>query len=107
MTLDSLSDLDTSGLCLVKTLSRALTCWPFQNTALRDGARTSTRTSSVAKDKTSWTKCDRSMRWADVYVCMLADGVALRNRCPQGHPGGAALDAGPAAVRVFLWSEAV
>ena len=25
-----------------------------------------------------------SMRWADVYVCMLADGVALRNRCPQG-----------------------
>src|SRR5437870_3907705 len=24
------------------------------------------------------------MRWADVYVCMLADGVALRNRCPQG-----------------------
>jgi len=26
----------------------------------------------------------RSMRWADVYVCMLADGVALRNRCPQG-----------------------
>ena len=24
------------------------------------------------------------MRWADVDVCMLADGVALRNRCPQG-----------------------
>src|SRR2546430_2294884 len=101
------------------------------------------------------------MRWADVSVCMLADGVALRNRCPQGQadpraaiaggasgvtmaragphprrarhsgpgtlgsdttsaddgptsprrrpvsPGGAALDAGPAAVRVFLWSEAV
>src|SRR5256885_6354962 len=28
----------------------------------------------------------RAMRWADVYVCMLADGVALRNRCPQGQP---------------------
>src|SRR2546421_473203 len=100
----------------------------------------------------------RARRWADVYVCMLADGVALRNRCPQGQadpraaiaggasgvtmaragphprrarhsgqrarggvdgdgptstcggpvsPGGAALDAGPAAVRVFLWSETV
>src|SRR5438128_5484960 len=44
MTLDSLPDLDTSGLCLVKTLSTALTCWPYRNTALRDGARTSTRT---------------------------------------------------------------
>src|SRR5213083_224561 len=49
MTLDSLPDLDTSGLCLVKTLSTALTCWPYRNTALRDGARTSTRTSSVAQ----------------------------------------------------------
>src|SRR2546430_1584139 len=39
MTLDSLPDLDTSGLCLVKTLSTALTCWPFRNMALRDGAR--------------------------------------------------------------------
>src|SRR5436309_4284037 len=44
MTLDSLPDLDTSGLCLVKTLSTPLTCWPSRNTALRDGARTSTRT---------------------------------------------------------------
>src|SRR3989475_2385017 len=44
----SLPDLDTSGLCLVKTLSTALTCWPYRNMALRDGARTSTRTSSVA-----------------------------------------------------------
>src|SRR5207245_2689304 len=51
MTLDSLPDLDTSGLCLVKTLSTALTCWPFRNMALRDGARTSTRTSSVAKGR--------------------------------------------------------
>src|SRR5438128_7143493 len=34
MTLDSLPDLDTGGLCLVKTLSTALTCWPFRNTAL-------------------------------------------------------------------------
>src|SRR5438552_7149432 len=49
MTLDSLPDLDTSGLCLVKTLSTALTCWPYRNTALRDGARTSTRTSSDAQ----------------------------------------------------------
>src|SRR5947209_7180016 len=32
MTLDSLPDLDTSGLCLVKTLSTALTCWPSRNT---------------------------------------------------------------------------
>src|SRR6184192_2729150 len=39
MTLDSLPDLDTSGLCLVKTLSTALTCWPYRNMALRDGAR--------------------------------------------------------------------
>src|SRR5947209_9555227 len=42
MTLDSLPDLDTSGLSLVKTLSTALTCWPYRNMALRDGARTST-----------------------------------------------------------------
>src|SRR6266436_6285291 len=34
MTLDSLPDLDTSGLCLVKTLSTALTCWPYRNMAL-------------------------------------------------------------------------
>src|SRR2546422_73376 len=43
MTLDSLPDLDTSGLCLVKTLFTALTCWPDRNTALRDDGRTSTR----------------------------------------------------------------
>src|SRR6266576_1266167 len=57
MTLDSLPDLDTSGLCLVKTLSTALTCWPSRNTALRDGARTSTRTSSVAKARTASIHC--------------------------------------------------
>ena len=39
MILDSLPDFDTSGLCLVKTLSTALTCWPYRNMALRDGAR--------------------------------------------------------------------
>src|SRR3989442_7198795 len=55
MTLDGLPDLDTSGLCLVKTLSTALTCWPYRNTALRDGVRTSTRTSSVAKGRTAST----------------------------------------------------
>src|SRR5213596_1190273 len=52
MTLDSLPDLDTSGLCLVKALPTALTCWPYRNTALRDGARTSTHNSSVAKRRT-------------------------------------------------------
>src|SRR6266566_4231625 len=107
MTLDSLPDLDTSGLCLVKTLPTALTCWPYRNMALRDGARTSTRTSSVAKARTAsihcrprlpachgvivpisarispgalspGARCDRSMRWADVYVCMLADGDRRR-----------------------------
>src|SRR5438046_5995551 len=57
MTLDSLPDLDTSGLCLVKTLSTALTCWPYRNTALRDGARTSSRTSSVAKGRTASIHC--------------------------------------------------
>src|SRR5438445_6005369 len=57
MTLDSLPDLDTSGLCLVKTLSTALTCWPYRNMALRDGARTSTRTSSVAKGRTASIHC--------------------------------------------------
>src|SRR5437867_13276925 len=57
MTLDSLPDLDTSGLCLVKTLSTALTCWPYRNTALRDGARTSTRTSSVVKGRTASIHC--------------------------------------------------
>ena len=54
---DSLPDLDTSGLCLVKTLSTALTCWPDRSTALRDGARTSTRTSSVAKGRTASIHC--------------------------------------------------
>src|SRR3989454_10088816 len=53
MTLDSLPDLDTSGLCLVKTLSTALTCWPYRKTALRDDGLTSTRTSSVAKGTAS------------------------------------------------------
>src|SRR2546426_1987269 len=43
MTLDSLPDLDTSGLCLVKTLPAALTCWPYRNTALRDDGRTHPR----------------------------------------------------------------
>src|SRR5882672_7917509 len=57
MTLDSLPDLDTSGLCLVKTLSTALTCWPYRNTSLRDGARTSTRSSSVAKWRTASIHC--------------------------------------------------
>src|SRR5438874_201635 len=65
MTLDSLPDLDTSGLCLVKTLSTALTCWPFRNMALRDGARTSTRTSSVAKGRTASIQTSRACkaRW--------------------------------------------
>src|SRR5437879_3732673 len=56
----------------------------------------------------------RAMRWADVYVCMLADGVALRNRCPQGQAdpraaiaGGASgvtmARAGPSA-RQALWA---
>src|SRR2546429_5427153 len=53
MTLDSLPDSDTSGLCLVKTISTAPTCWPYRNTALRDDDRTSTRTSSVAKGTAS------------------------------------------------------
>src|SRR5436309_5333201 len=57
MTLDSLPDLDTSGLCLVKNLSTALTCWPYRNTALRIGTRTSTRTSSVAKGRTASIHC--------------------------------------------------
>src|SRR2546426_1315123 len=57
MTLDSLPDLDTSGLCLVKTLPTALTCWPYRNMALRDGARTSTRTSSAAKGRTASIHC--------------------------------------------------
>src|SRR5437899_2341090 len=34
---DSLPDLDTSGLCLVKTLSTALTCWPYRNGTRRSG----------------------------------------------------------------------
>src|SRR5437762_9076282 len=41
----------------------------------------------------------RAMRWADVYVCMLADGVALRNRCPQGQADPrAAIDGGASGV---------
>src|SRR6266446_620532 len=50
MTLDSLPDLDTSGLCLVKTLSTALTCWPYRNMALRDGAR-NTHTHFVGRQR--------------------------------------------------------
>src|SRR5206468_2063135 len=38
-----------------------------------------------------------SMRWADVDVCMLADGVALRNRCPQGQADPRAAIAGGAS----------
>src|SRR2546425_118697 len=37
------------------------------------------------------------MRRADVYVCMLADGVALRNRCPQGQADPRAAIAGGAS----------
>src|SRR5881392_809705 len=43
----------------------------------------------------------RAMRWADVYVCMLADGVALRNRCPQGQADPRAAIA-PASMR---WAD--
>src|SRR5947199_9180372 len=44
-------------------------------------------------------RCDRSMRWADVYVCMLADGVARRTRSPQGQVDPRArLAGGPSAV---------
>src|SRR2546429_8857470 len=39
----------------------------------------------------------RSMRWADVYVCMLADGVALRHRCPRGQADPRASIAGGAS----------
>src|SRR5438552_18572963 len=39
----------------------------------------------------------RAMRWADVDVCMLADGVALRNRCPQGQADPRAAIAGGAS----------
>ena len=39
----------------------------------------------------------RAMRWADVYVGMLADGVALRNRCPQGQADPRAAIAGGAS----------
>src|SRR5213083_2383366 len=98
MTLDSLPDLDTSGLCLVKTLPTALTCWAYRSTALRDGARTSTLVPISARISpgalSPGARCDRSMRWADVYVCMLADGVALRNRCPQGQADPRAAIAG-------------
>ena len=101
MTLDSLPDLDTSGLCLVKTLPTALTCWPYRSTALRDGARTSTLVPISARISpgalSPGARCDRSMRWADVYVCMLADGVALRNRCPQGQADPRAAIAGGAS----------
>src|SRR5204863_2234079 len=41
----------------LKTLPTALTCWPYRNMALRDGARTSTRTSSVAKGRTASRHC--------------------------------------------------
>src|SRR5437867_12117824 len=37
------------------------------------------------------------MRWAHVYVCMLADGVALRNRGPQGQADPRAANAGGAS----------
>src|SRR2546427_7553096 len=47
------------------------------------------------------------MRWADVYVCMLADGVALRNRCPQGQADPraaiAGVDAGVTDPRAAIW----
>src|SRR5213083_2944338 len=101
MTLDSLPDLDTSGLCLVKTLPTALTCWAYRSTALRDGARTSTLVPISARISpgalSPGARCDRAMRWADVYVCMLADGVALRNRCPQGQADPRAAIAGGAS----------
>src|SRR5437870_4299619 len=45
----------------------------------------------------------RSMRWADVYVCMLADGVALRNRCPQGQADPRAAIAGGASGVTMAW----
>src|SRR5437870_1043922 len=39
----------------------------------------------------------RARRWADVYVCMLADGVAPRNRCPRGQADPRAAIAGGAS----------
>src|SRR5213592_3980831 len=81
MTLDSLPDLDTSGLCLVKTLSTALTCWPYRNTALRDGARTSTRTSSVAKGRTASTPLRRSYRARPSTPSTSSSNIRCRNCC--------------------------
>src|SRR2546425_12454744 len=57
MTLDSLPDLEYKRVVSCKDSSTALTCWPYRNTALRDGARTSTRTSSVAKGRTASIHC--------------------------------------------------
>src|SRR5438094_5646654 len=50
-------------------------------------------------------RCDRSMRWADVYVCMLADGVALRNRCPQGQADPRAAGPHPRRARSMRWAD--
>src|SRR2546422_11317814 len=85
MTLDSLPDLDTNGLCLVKTLSTALTYWPYRNTALRDDGRTSTHTSSVAKGTASIplparaAEANRSTLIADIPFS--APGNVAAKRC--------------------------
>src|SRR5947209_12032479 len=85
MTLDSLPDLDTNGLCLVKTLSTALKCWPFRNTALRDDGRTSAHTSSVAKGTASIplparaAEANRSTLIADIPFS--APGNVAAKRC--------------------------
>src|SRR3989442_7312512 len=102
MTLDSLPDLDTSGLCLVKTLSTALTCWPYRNMALRDGARTSTRTSSVAKGVTAFFSrlaADEEVLGFDYQYAFPRDGRSRKSGGQSGFRVGgerAGVDARPA-----------
>src|SRR6266567_1843887 len=108
MTLDSLPDLDTSGLCLVKTLSTALTCWPYRNTALRDGARTSTRTSSVGKGRTASIHCRPAPpRQTEALSSRTSRqpvfGSAVQDaQVPAGVPGPLRLDPGRAGPRPGL-----
>src|SRR6266576_2667627 len=95
MTLDSLPDLDTSGLCLVKTLPTALTSWPYRSTALRDGARTSTRTSSVAKGRTASIHCRPAPpRQTEALSSRTSRSRPLETSQPSGarHLAGGGLD---------------
>src|SRR5712691_3696627 len=94
MTLDSLPDLDTSGLCLVKTLSTALTCWPYRNTALRCSRRFTPSLQARMRHPSTFSSQTQPSRWNGCGTRVASMGTTDGNvydrvtSCPRGQNPG-------------------